>query len=82
MSALRKDDMTTRSDRKPNQTPPASGGPIRIHAPPTYLRISVKLGSSAVAEFGFGLRLWGCRWNQARPPGWGGVHPPLPVSCL
>jgi len=29
--------------------------------------ISVKLGSSAVADFGFGLRLWGCRWKRPAP---------------
>ena len=59
-----------------------------LHAPPTYLRISVKLGSSAVADFGFGLSVGlslesGPSPRASRPPvGRQGTMSPLTSGRL
>lgn len=56
-------------DRKSIQTPQGGVWDSWYYIPPEPIfEFSVKLGSSAVAEFGFGLSLSGCRRRKRSPP--------------
>ena len=67
------DEQLSNSCRTPIRPETEPAPPRRSVGPLSYMplqpisEISVKLGSSAVAEFGFGLRLWGCRWKRPAP---------------